>query len=57
VRVRGGRRLKAELLTVGTGDNVIEQLLQADLAARAGALCETILSPRHSVDRRSCAGW
>jgi peptide/nickel transport system substrate-binding protein len=34
VRVRGGRRLSVELLTVGTGDNVIEQLLQADLAAR-----------------------
>jgi peptide/nickel transport system substrate-binding protein len=34
VRVRNGRRLSVELLTVGTGDNVIEQLLQADLAAR-----------------------
>jgi peptide/nickel transport system substrate-binding protein len=33
-RVRAGRRLQVELLTVGTGDNVIEQLLQADLAAR-----------------------
>jgi peptide/nickel transport system substrate-binding protein len=34
VRVRNGKRLRAELLTVGTGDNVIEQLIQADLAAR-----------------------
>ncbi|MEJ7758613.1 MAG: ABC transporter substrate-binding protein, partial [Gemmatimonadaceae bacterium] len=34
LRVRGGQRLRAELLTVGTGDNVVEQLLQADLAAR-----------------------
>lgn len=34
VRVRGGRRLAVELLTVGTGDNVAEQLVQADLAAR-----------------------
>jgi peptide/nickel transport system substrate-binding protein len=33
-RVRAGQRLQAELLTVGTGDNVVEQLLQADLAAR-----------------------
>lgn len=34
VRVRGGRRLSIDLLTVGTGDNVAEQLVQADLAAR-----------------------
>lgn len=34
VRARGGRRLSIELLTVGTGDNVAEQLVQADLAAR-----------------------
>ncbi len=34
VRVRGGHRLSVELLTVGTGDNVAEQLVQADLAAR-----------------------
>jgi peptide/nickel transport system substrate-binding protein len=33
-RVRAGQRLQAELLTVGTGDNVVEQLIQADLAAR-----------------------
>jgi peptide/nickel transport system substrate-binding protein len=34
VRVRGGHRLAAELLSVGSGDNVVEQLVQADLAAR-----------------------
>jgi ABC-type transport system substrate-binding protein len=34
VRRRGGRALTMELLTVGSGDNVVEQLLQADLAAR-----------------------
>lgn len=34
VRVRGGRRFEVELLTVGSGDNVTEQLIQADLAAR-----------------------
>ena len=34
VRVRGGRRLDVELLTVGSGDNVTEQLIQSDLAAR-----------------------
>jgi peptide/nickel transport system substrate-binding protein len=34
VRVRGGRRLSVDLLTVGSGDNVPEQLVQADLAAR-----------------------
>ena len=34
VRERGGRRLAVELLTVGSGDNAVEQLLQADLAAR-----------------------
>ena len=34
VRVRGGRRLEVELLSVGSGDNVAEQLIQADLAAR-----------------------
>ena len=33
-RVRGGRELAVELLTVGTGDNVVEQLIQSDLAAR-----------------------
>ena len=34
VRRRGGRMLDIELLTVGSGDNVAEQLVQADLAAR-----------------------
>ena len=34
VRRRGGRSLDIELLTVGSGDNVAEQLVQADLAAR-----------------------
>ena len=34
VRVRAGRAFEVELLTVGSGDNAIEQLLQADLAAR-----------------------
>ncbi|MDF1506494.1 hypothetical protein, partial [Roseisolibacter sp. H3M3-2] len=33
-RARGGRPLVVELLTVGSGDNAVEQLLQADLAAR-----------------------
>ncbi|HEU4565657.1 MAG TPA: peptide ABC transporter substrate-binding protein [Gemmatimonadaceae bacterium] len=34
LRRRGGRPLAMELLTVGSGDNAIEQLIQADLAAR-----------------------
>ena len=34
VRQRNGRRLAVELLTVGSGDNVAEQLVQADLASR-----------------------
>ena len=33
-RRRGGRPLDVELLTVGSGDNVAEQLVQGDLAAR-----------------------
>jgi peptide/nickel transport system substrate-binding protein len=33
-RARGGRPLQLELLTVGSGDNALEQLVQADLAAR-----------------------
>jgi peptide/nickel transport system substrate-binding protein len=33
-RARGGRPLDVELLTVGSGDNAVEQLVQADLAAR-----------------------
>lgn len=34
IRQRRGQRLEIELLTVGSGDNVVEQLVQADLAAR-----------------------
>jgi peptide/nickel transport system substrate-binding protein len=34
VRARDGRRLDVELLSVGSGDNVAEQLIQADLGAR-----------------------
>jgi peptide/nickel transport system substrate-binding protein len=37
-RARNGRPFSVELLTVGTGDNVAEQLLQADLAARGISL-------------------
>lgn len=33
-RTRGGERLTFELLTVGSGDNAVEQLVQDDLAAR-----------------------
>jgi peptide/nickel transport system substrate-binding protein len=33
-RLRSGRRFELELLTVGTGDNALEQLVQADLALR-----------------------
>lgn len=38
IRVRQGRRFDVELLTVGSGDNVTEQLVQADLAARGIAV-------------------
>ena len=34
MRARDGRALTIELLTVGSADNAVEQLLQADLAAR-----------------------
>jgi len=34
IRVRGGRSFDVELLTVGSGDNALEQLIQADLAGR-----------------------
>ena len=34
VRARGGRSLAFELLCVGSGDNLMEQLIQADLSAR-----------------------
>lgn len=33
-RVRAGHAFAVELLTVGSGDNAVEQLVQADLAAR-----------------------
>jgi peptide/nickel transport system substrate-binding protein len=33
-RMRGARPLEFDLLTVGSGDNALEQLVQADLAAR-----------------------
>ena len=33
-RSRGGKEFAIELLTVGSGDNALEQLIQADLAAR-----------------------
>jgi peptide/nickel transport system substrate-binding protein len=33
-RMRDGKRLSLELLTVGSGDHALEQLIQADLAAR-----------------------
>jgi len=34
VRERGGKQLSFELLTVGSSDNAIEQLIQSDLSAR-----------------------
>jgi len=34
VRVRGGRAFAVDLITVGSGDNALEQLVQADLAER-----------------------
>jgi peptide/nickel transport system substrate-binding protein len=34
IRQRNGRRLAVEMLSVGSGDNVVEQLVQADLAPR-----------------------
>jgi peptide/nickel transport system substrate-binding protein len=33
-RTRNGSRFEVELLTVGSGDNAVEQLVQADLGAR-----------------------
>jgi peptide/nickel transport system substrate-binding protein len=38
VRRRGSAKLDVELLTVGSGDNVAEQLVQGDLAARGMAV-------------------
>ncbi|MBY0492025.1 MAG: peptide ABC transporter substrate-binding protein [Gemmatimonadaceae bacterium] len=43
VRVRDGRRLSLELLTVGSGEMAIEQLVQADLAARGIGLTLRVL--------------
>src|SRR5262249_39459603 len=34
MRARDGKEFDVELLTVGTGDNALEQLVQADLSAR-----------------------
>ena len=38
MRLRAGKALALELLTVGSGDNVAEQLIQSDLAARGMAV-------------------
>ncbi len=38
LRVRDGQRLRVELMTVGSGDMAIEQLVQADLHARGFAI-------------------
>jgi peptide/nickel transport system substrate-binding protein len=38
VRQRGGQSLSVPMLTVGSGDNPVEQLMQADLRARGIAL-------------------
>jgi len=37
-RIRAGKPLAVELITVGSGDNVAEQLVQSDLAARGIAM-------------------
>ena len=60
IRVRGSARFDVELLTVGSGDNAIEQLLQADLALRGihlrirqvelGAFLAMARSPEKSFD-------
>ena len=60
VRRRGGRPLEVELLTVGSGDNAVEQLVQADLAARGvttairprelGAFLTAARAPRKAFD-------
>jgi ABC-type transport system substrate-binding protein len=57
-RARGGRRLDVELLSVGSGDNVAEQLIQADLAARGIVLrvrqteMGSFLTTARSTDKR-----
>jgi peptide/nickel transport system substrate-binding protein len=60
VRRRAGRALDVELLTVGSGDNPVEQLVQADLAARGvrlrirqlelGAFLAAARAPRKAFD-------
>jgi peptide/nickel transport system substrate-binding protein len=60
VRRRAGRALAAELRTVGAGDNAVEQLVQADLAARGvrlgirtqelGAFLAAARAPRKEFD-------
>ena len=59
-RARGGRRFEVELLTVGSGDNAVEQLVQADLAERGirveirqselGAFLTTARAPEKQYD-------
>jgi peptide/nickel transport system substrate-binding protein len=59
-RTKGGRLLSIELLTVGSGDNVAEQLIQGDLAARGisvsvrqtemGAFLSTARASRRTFD-------
>jgi peptide/nickel transport system substrate-binding protein len=57
-RVRAGRALEVELLTVGSGDNAVEQLLQADLAERGIRLdirqveMGTMLSEARAAEKR-----
>jgi peptide/nickel transport system substrate-binding protein len=60
VRRRGGVMLAVELLTVGAGDNAVEQLVQADLAERGvrvavrpqelGAFLVAARAPRKTFD-------
>ena len=58
IRRRDGRPFEVELLTVGSGDNVAEQLLQADLAARGIILhirqteLGTFLTTARAADKR-----
>ena len=57
-RARAGQRFTVELLTVGAGDNALEQLVQADLAARGVRLeirqleLATFLARAREVPRR-----
>lgn len=58
VRSKGGRILDVELLSVGSGDNVVEQLVQADLMARGFVLrvrqteMGTFLTTARGTDKR-----